>query len=204
MRAVGLAVLAGLVLLVAGCGTQEATDSVGKRVMTTSDSLDYFNVIDIGKVKPLPRGKLHLSAQEILARDGLSVQTLQVLSSNPNEGYIEAGDWYIPVSVLKTFEETTPYNLSLEAMGVLEGPELNFLFSATPNELRTELKKVGLEVRDVRKLSIDGELSLEDLRTLAHIADQRTAATRLATRSGQSFSAILENRIAAREGREMR
>lgn len=40
VKAVGLAVLA------AGCATQKATDSVGKRVMTASDSLDYFNVKD--------------------------------------------------------------------------------------------------------------------------------------------------------------
>ncbi len=204
VKAVGLAVLAGLALLVAGCGTQKATDSVGKRVMTASDSLDYFNVKDVGEVKPLPKGKLYLTAQDIRARGDLSTQSLQVLSTNPNEGYIEVGDWYIPSGVYQGLQETTPYNVSVEAMNVLEGSELQFLFNATPDEMRSELEKVGLSVRDVRELSVDGELSIDDLRTLASMADQRSAPARLAVMSGRSFRTILESRIAARQGRDVR
>lgn len=44
MKTLGLALWLSLAVLVAGCGPQKATDSAGKRVMTTSDSLNYFNV----------------------------------------------------------------------------------------------------------------------------------------------------------------
>lgn len=198
VKGVGLAALAGLALLAAGCSGQKATDSGGKRVMTASDALDYFNVNDVGEVKPLPKGKLYLTAQDILARGDLSPQSFQVLLSNPNEGYIEVGDWYIPLSVYESLQETTPYNLSVEAMNLLEGSEIKFLFTATPDEVRSVLAKLGLSVRDVRKLSVDGELSIDDLRTLASLADERAAM------GGRSFRATLESRIAARQGRDIR
>lgn len=172
--------------------------------MTTSDSLNYFNVQDVGEVRPLPRGKLYLTAQDIRARGDVDPQSLRALSANPDEGYIELGDWYIPGRVYRGLQETTPYNVSLEAMNVLEGPELQFLFNATPDEMRSELEKVGLSVRDVRELSVDGELSIDDLRTLASMADQRSAPARLAVMSGCGFRTILESRITARQGRDVR
>ncbi len=168
--------------------------------MTLKDSLDYFNLKDVGEIKTPPQGKLFLSGQDLRTSGALSSQSLSTLSTKPDEGYVEIGNWYVPSDVYENLQqESTPYYLSVDALNLLEGSEFVFLADATPAQMRSALAERGLSVRDVRELAYqDGEISVEDLRRLANKADHSSPIAGLTALGGLGFRVTLEHRIAAR------
>jgi hypothetical protein len=145
--------------LLASCSNRVNTN---KSVLSSDQALEYLNLKDLGELQALPSGKVFLEAKDIQALHP-GVQGLR-----SGEGYLAVGQWYVPVGLYKTLEERAyPYNLSHEAVQTLQGPELQFLYKASPKAMRQWLASVGLRVSDIRSYSTDGELSLADLKMLA-------------------------------------
>jgi hypothetical protein len=201
MKKAARMILGSLFMVLVSCGTQPSVVQADKQIMTFEESLNYFNLKDVGEIKSLPQGKMFLTVQDLRTKSTLNTQSLSALSAKPDEGYQEIGNWYVPGGIYKDLQqERTPFGLSIDALNLLQGSELKFLFNASPDQMRSALKQLGLSVRDVRELSYqDGEISVEDLKQLASKADRSSAVAGLAAMGGLGFRATLEGRIAARQ-----
>jgi hypothetical protein len=183
-------------ILVISCADQITPSPNSKKVMTVKDSLNFFNLDDVGAKKQLPKGKIHWNSAEIRAQVELSPESLRALSDSSDNRYFEVGEWYIPAEIYNNFElQDMPYAVSEEVLEILEGSEKVGVYTYKPDEMRAELKKHGLTTKDIRELTIqDGEISLNDLEILAKKADTSTAG-KIVALSGHSYLSALKSRI---------
>ncbi len=193
---VKLAILGLIPILLIGCNNTTSVNDTIKKVMTPTESLNFFNLRDVGQIHPLEQGKAFLTKQDIKAKGLIDDKSVRALSTSLDIAYFEVGDWYVPATLYNNLQLAEgPFGLSSDALNLLEGSELTAVFTYPPDKMRMELEKHGLTVKNVRELTFeDGLLDANDLEVLARKADASTSGRILAL-SGSSYLNSLKLRV---------